>query len=228
MGKRVRLGLLLLSVACSACGSGGGAGDGGAAGTTGASGTTGTAGTTGGAGTTGNTPVGQCKQVVTTLCNRDNACNNAGAGTAAEIMACVNANNVAFGCDRATVSFADCLADVNVISCASLFPASGLGLPVSCNDAVDSIPLSVAQMKCSDLASAVCQRSARCQGVVPTPTQLQACQQDAFSQLDCLFAIDVSATYNQCLTDLPASSCPGADGGAPSIPSCTDVIVYIQ
>src|SRR5262245_48684851 len=80
-------------------------------------GPTGGAGT-GGAGSFGNTPTGQCKDVVTALCNRDNQCNMLNA-TPADQMSCFAANNVAFGCDRATMAFTDCLTDVKAVSCAA-------------------------------------------------------------------------------------------------------------
>jgi hypothetical protein len=189
----------------------------------------GTAGT-GGAAVPG-TPVAQCKEVVATLCNRDNTCNGQNA-TAQDLMDCQTLNGIAFGCDRATAPFADCLNDTKIVSCASLFPASGSGLPPSCNDPIDAIPLSTAQMKCGDLAEVVCERSAGCQGVTPTPPQLQACQLDAFQQLNCLYAIDVSQSFDQCLKDLPAYPCPPADGGTADggsdagVPSCDDPLVF--
>jgi hypothetical protein len=193
---------------------------------------------TGSAGTGGSaapgTPVAQCKEVVSTLCNRDNSCHPSQMATAQNLMDCQTLNGIAFGCDRATVSFGDCLTDVKVVSCASLFPATGSGLPPSCNDPIDAIPLSTAQQKCGDLAEVVCERSAGCQGITPSPAQLQNCQLQAFSDLDCLFAIDVSATFDQCLKDLPAFPCQNPDGGAgdggmPSeagVPSCNDPLVF--
>ena len=196
---------------------------------------TGSAGTGGGAGSNGNTPVGQCKDVVTTLCNRDNQCNMLNS-TPADMMSCVAANNVAFGCDRAAMPFTDCLTDVKAVSCSALFPAAGPTLPASCDDPINAIPLSTPQQKCADLANAVCERSAGCQGITPTPTQLQNCQADVFAQLGCLYAIDVSPMFMQCLTDLAAAPCPpqtdggvsdaGADGG--SIPSCSMPITFVQ
>jgi hypothetical protein len=227
----------------------GSAGTSGAAGTTGGAGTTGAAGTgaagmksdggtmdaAGAAGTTGsagtggvaNTPVAQCQDLVKTLCNRANACQMLNA-TPDELAQCVRVNNVEFGCERATVSFADCASDARLVSCAGLFPATGIALPASCDDPVNSVPLSAAQQKCSDVAQLACQRSATCAGVTPTQQQLQDCWSQAFSDLTCFAVVGVSSTYNKCLTDFSAAPCGGSDAGPPDVPSCDGALIYVQ
>jgi hypothetical protein len=197
------------------------------------SGSTGSAGT-GGAGTSGGgtTPVAQCNQLVSTLCTRLNTCNMLD-GSAQDQSDCNTLENVEFGCDRATsANFPTCLSDVKLLSCAALFPPMvGLVAPASCDEPLNTIPLSTAQMKCADLAAVICDKIAMCDGIMPTQADLLQCQQDVYSQIGCGFAVDVGPMYAQCLQDFPNSSCATADGGAAadggmmgSVPSCTGVI----
>jgi hypothetical protein len=187
----------------------------------------------GSANTVPGTPVAQCKEVVSTVCKRDRSCGNAPDASADDEAACNAGLDVAFGCDRATTGFGDCLTDVKTVSCASLAQS----LPGSCLDPINAIPLSTAQQKCDDLGGVVCQWLAACQRVTPTPNQLATCQAAFFSDFDCLFAIDVSAGYNQCLTDVPNTACAagadggvtGPDGGQLTLPACLDTsIVYVN
>jgi hypothetical protein len=186
------------------------------------------------------TPNALCQELVSTLCTRSNQCMGADASVSAQ-PSCNTLEAVAFGCDRATsAGFPACLNDVKALSCASLFPAAGgLGTPTSCDEPLNSIPLSDAQMKCVALADVVCQKVAMCSGIVaPTSADLMQCESDVASQIQCGFAVDVSATYDQCLVDFPNVSCGGADGGAAdggtdagglSLPtSCAGVIKGVQ
>jgi hypothetical protein len=169
------LSLALANVGCGGGGSG--------AATDGAAGA---AGATGAGGTTGGTPLAMCTQLVTTLCTRLNdECKLSDGG----VPDCEKFQNVAFGCDRATsAAFADCLKDVQGLSCAGLFPASGLVLPGTCN------PVDV------------------CANVTPVQTtDLTTCLQNGSDQIGCQFAVAVGPTYAQCLTDL----CATADAGVP-------------
>jgi hypothetical protein len=163
----------------------------------------------------GNSPVQLCQQVVSVLCRRSNECNSADA-SATDEATCNTLENIDFGCDRAvSAGFAVCLSDVKALSCASLFTAMGLAPPSSCNEPFNSTPLSDAQMKCLALADAICHNAAMCAGVsAPTAMQLSQCQQDVSTQIQCAFAVDVSATYGQCLTDVANAPCASADGGA--------------
>jgi hypothetical protein len=144
--------------------------------------------------------------------------------------------DIEFGCDRAmSAGFAGCITDVNSLSCASLFTANGLATPASCDEPLNSIPLSDAQMKCIALAQVICQQGAACAAItMPSAAELAQCAQDVAIQIQCGFAVGVSATYDQCLADLPNAPCSsvdgsamdgGTDGGsAPAVPSCKGVI----
>jgi hypothetical protein len=214
-------------LASAGCGGGSASPDGG--------GSTGSAGSTGGGGTTGTTggmPVALCKTLVSTICMRLKSCNVLQNPASFVEADCERAENVEFGCDRATSAmFPDCVNDVKSVSCAGLFSATnGLTLPPSCDDPLNTIPLSPAQTKCADLAGADCMRLAQCLGITPTADQLQQCQIDDYANVGCGLATDVGPTYQQCLMDLGTAPCP-ADGGAPAdggVPSCMNAIVFVQ
>jgi hypothetical protein len=207
------LGLAVLTIWVGACGGGGGSkADAGATGT----------------------PTELCTRLATTICTRAQSCNVA---SATFVQAtCVMRDTVAFGCDRATsANFPACVNDVEAISCAGLFsPTAGLILPPSCDDPINTIPLSDSQSKCDDLAVADCQWGAACLGITPTAAQLQACEVDDFSTNNCLFTTAVGATYDQCLADIPKAPCPPADGGASTgtdasaLPSCDNALIYVN
>jgi hypothetical protein len=184
----------------------------------------------------GGTPVQLCQELVTTLCSRFSSCTGADGSADAESH-CRMLENIDFGCDRATsAGFPPCLSDVKNLSCASLFTANGLSTPSSCNEPLSSIPLSDAQMKCLALVGVVCQKGAACSGIsIPTATDLMQCEQDVATQIQCGYAVGVSSTYQQCLTDFPNAPCGSSDGGAtdggsvdggtmPLVPSCMGVI----
>jgi hypothetical protein len=218
--------VLVVAFACAACGGGsakGGAGDGATAGTGGAGG-----GQAGSGGATDNTPVGLCKQLITTLCTRSNECKASDAGVV-DVAQCSTLQDVAFGCDRASsTAFAACLSDVKTLSCTGLFsPTNGLVLPGSC-DVPTNIPPSDAQTKCANLVEVICDPTDLCSNVVPTQTQaLMTCETDGIQQIGCAFAVSVSTTYNQCLSDLCATPDAGTDGGtgASAPASCNAVII---
>jgi hypothetical protein len=223
--------------AFAACGGSSG-GSPGAAGSTGnagsgSAGATGTSGSTGAAGmAAAGTPVGQCQKLIATICTRLKSCPGVLTDpTTFNEMECETSERVEFGCDRATsTAFPDCLNDVTTVSCASLFPSTGLALPASCDTPLNTIPLSTAQSKCADLAGADCMRLAQCLGITPTADQLQQCQAQDYANAGCGFATDVGPTYQQCLTDLGTAPCP-ADGGAPpdggGVPSCDNAITFV-
>jgi hypothetical protein len=243
--------VLSVVLACAACGGGssgtgkagstgsmGNAGSTGSAGSTGGAGIAGTAGKTGTAGsTTGaggaptGTPVALCKQLISTICMRLQSCNALADPTKFVEADCERFENVEFGCDRATsTAFPDCVNDARLVSCASLFTSSGLNLPGSCGDPVNTIPLSTAQSKCADLAAADCTRLFQCANVSPTADDLQNCQIIDYGNAGCGFATDVGATYNQCLMDLGTAPCPVDGGTQPDggLPSCDNAIVFVQ
>lgn len=213
--------VLLIGASCG--GGGSAAPDGGGAGQTG-----GNAGQTGGGATTG--PQG-CAQVAQVLCMREIACAPADAGTTITQADCVRLEGISLTCDSATTEdFSACIGILKSTSCTDLDSASALP---SCSNPINMIPLSDPQMKCGDFAQAVCQKSATCQGVTPTAAQLQNCTTQAYSDIGCSLAMSVGATFNQCLTDVGASSCPSADGGAGSdagtaLPSCDTAITFAQ
>jgi hypothetical protein len=203
-------------------------------GSSGAAGAAGAGGSTGGGGAGAGTPVALCKQVVATVCMRLKSCPGALPDPTTFVQAdCERVENVEFGCDRATsIAFQQCLIDVTTVSCAALFsPTTGLELPPSCAAPLNSIPLSMAQQKCADLAGADCMRLAQCLGITPTAAQLQQCQIDDYANAGCGLAVDVGPTFAQCLKDLGTAPCP-ADGGAPDaggvVPSCDNAIVFVQ
>jgi hypothetical protein len=247
------LGVIAMTFAAASCGGSSTAtpGDGGAAGSTrpadtGTAGTSGTAGTTGTAGTapsgtagtsstTGGPTTGPqgCTQAVTEFCARDLECVDTGA-TASDMADCVRQNGVALGCSRATTEdFKDCVSDLKALSCATLFPADGSGGAVaSCSNQFSSIPPSTAETQCDKIAVAACEKDAQCDGPLTSDEMLQ-CESDLATALNCPFATDVGATFNQCLTDLAAAACIPADAGAPAdggsaVPSCDTAIVYVQ
>jgi hypothetical protein len=187
------------------------------------------------AGATG-TPVELCSQLVSTICARLKSCNLVDTTTFDE-AACVRSETVEFGCERAiSTGFPTCVTDVNGISCLGLFSTTqGLILPPSCDEPVNTVPLSDPQTKCGDLAAADCQWGAACLGITPTATQFQNCVVNDFSLNDCGFATDVGTTYNQCLQDIPKAPCPPPDGGAGDagtdgggLPSCANAITYVN
>jgi hypothetical protein len=98
------------------------------------------------------------------------------------------------------------------------------------------VPLSAAQMKCGDFALAACQKSAACQNITPTQSDLDNCQAQAYSDLGCALAMTVGASFNQCITDLGNAPCVSADGGAAdggadgggSLPSCATALTFAQ
>jgi hypothetical protein len=202
----------------------------------GGSSATGTAGTGGGgngaAGTGGGgsgpppsgSPAADCAEAEKTICKRSASC-DADAGAGAEEQ-CLAEFQTVFGCDRATMSFADCLTDVKLVSCSSLKTS----FPGSCEDPFFSIPLSPAQMKCDDLGGALCRRSAKCQGITPTAAQLEACMAEFFADADCLFA---TAVNEQCAADVAAAPCAAPDAGATPdagaiTPACEKPITWVD
>jgi hypothetical protein len=212
-------------LASAGCGGGSATTDGAATGSAGSTGT-------GGTGAPSGTPVALCQQLVTTVCMRLKSCNVLQNPAMFVEADCEKAENVEFGCDRATSTmFPDCVNDVKTVSCAGLFSqTNGLTLPPSCDNPLNTIPLSPAQTKCADLAGADCMRLAQCLGITPTADQLQQCQIDDYANAGCGLAVDVGPTYQQCLTDLGTAPCP-ADGGAPpdgGLPSCMNAIVFVQ
>lgn len=228
-------------LACAACGGGssggGGAGSGmsgSGGGSTGSGGKAGaTGGSTGAGGVVSGTPVALCNQLVTTICTRLKSCMVVSDPTTFVEADCEKVENVEFGCDRATsTAFPDCVSDVQTVSCAGLFSMTdGLVLPPSCDDPVNTIPLSAAQQKCADLAEADCTRIFQCAGQTPSADDLQNCQIEDYGNAGCGFATDVGPTYQQCLTDLGTAPCPTDAGtGTPDggLPSCANAIVFVQ
>jgi hypothetical protein len=218
-----RVAVFGLVLASASCGGGNASPDGG--GGTGAGG--------GGAPATG-TPVQMCNQLVHSICTRDVSC-NAADGSAGALADCELLENVLFGCDRATsTNFGDCLNDTKTVSCAGLFTPNGLFTPASCDDPLN-IPLSDAQMKCVALVRTLCTRALQCDGQVnPAPVDVQDCEASIFfdpAGIPCPYATGVSATYDQCVTELAAAPCPAPDGGTADgggggpIASCQAVIM---
>jgi hypothetical protein len=182
-------GLIALASAAASCSGGGAKPDGSSTGAAGG----GAAGTSGG----GGNAVTLCKELVSTLCNRSNTCGMLNA-TPQEIADCITLENVEFGCDRAaSTGFPTCLSDVKLLSCAALFTPQGLSPPASCDEPLNTIPLSVAQMKCAALGHVICQKIFMCDGVTPTANDLAACDAEAFFAIECQYAVDVGATYDQ-------------------------------
>jgi hypothetical protein len=199
----------------------------GAAGVSAAAGAMGAAGVGGSAGVpaSASTAVDLCKQVVARLCH---------CPTSSDEATCNRTEVVEFGCDRATSDqFPSCLADVTAASCDALFSQfAGLTLPASCDDPINTIPLSTAQMECATLAAADCTRRAQCEGVSTAPDALQPCESEDYGTANCSFAIDVGASYGQCLADLAIVAClpnnAGEDPTAIGPPSCANAIVLVQ
>ena len=210
-------------------GSAGAAGAAGAAGTGGAGGAGGTGGVSGAAGAAPGSPIALCRQLVATICLRLYLCpgvdQNPGTFSEAE---CEKTEDVEFGCDRATSNgFPDCLSDVKTISCAGLFSqSSGLQLPPSCDDPINTIPLGTAQSKCADLAAADCMRLFQCRGVTPSADDLQNCQIQDYASAGCGLAIDVGPSYAKCLSDLGTAPCTPMPGAG--VPACDNAIVFVQ
>jgi hypothetical protein len=200
------------------CGGGGGTADGSA-------GTSGSAGMGGaGTGAPAGTPVAQCNEFVDTFCGRSVACAQ-DAGTV-DKETCVRRFGVLVGCERATTAFTTCLDDTKLLSCSSLT----VGPPPSCDDPINKIPFSTAQMKCIELAGVYCSWSAKCQMLTPTAAQLQNCQNLVADDFGCLFATNV---VQACIDDLPNASCVPPDAGAvdasaPVTPSCEDPITLVD
>jgi hypothetical protein len=214
----------------SAAGMSGAAGDAGSAGAGGAGGSSGAGGAAAGA------PVALCRQVIATICTRLAACPNTLQNPPPDEATCERMEDVEFGCDRATSNaFAACLGDVTTVSCAALFPLfTRFQLPMSCDDPLNSIPLSTAQLKCADLAAADCARRAQCEGITPVPDALQACESEDYMNANCGFAVDVGATYAQCRTDLGSVPCSTSSTSigevltSGGLPSCANAIVFVQ
>jgi hypothetical protein len=215
--------------ASGAAGTTGTGGATGTAGTTGTGGTTGTAGTTGAAGAAAGTPTAGCQEFVMTLCMRANECNVADGG-AVDVAMCASEQAVAFGCDRATLSFATCLSDVKGLSCAGLFPSTGLQEPGSCIDATKDIPLSAAQTACGGIIEVLCDPIDVCKNVMPTDQAFNDCVNQAFVDNDCQFAVSTGTTVTQCVNDLCAQAADAGtnvpDGGLAFPTSCNTAINF--
>lgn len=219
--------LIAIVISVAACGGGSsGASDGGS----GSAGTGGGGTTGGGGGTSGGTPVALCKELISTFCSRSDSCQGI-VGTPQEQADCEKFENVEFGCDRAaSTGFPACLSDVKLLSCTALFNVNGLNLPQTCEEPLNTIPLSAAQMKCAELAHTICQKIFKCDGTTPTTAELSACDSEAFFEIQCNFVVDVGPTIDQCIADFPNSTCPslpdaGTDGGMmTTVPSCMGVI----
>jgi hypothetical protein len=231
------LAVMFSSVGCGggsgstgAAGAGGHAGGGsGAAGTTGTGGTTGTAGTTGAGGAAAGTPTAMCQQFVMTLCTRVKACPVPdGGAVVTDVASCVSEQDVAFGCDRATASFATCLSDLQGLSCAGLVPSSGLLLPGSCMDATMNIPLSAAQTACGSIVEVLCDPTNVCANNIPTTQAFSDCVNQGFVDEGCQFAVSTGTTVTQCVNDLCtlAASDGGANGPDGGLPSCNSAINF--
>jgi hypothetical protein len=192
-------------------------------------------GGTGGAGV--GTPVMQCQSLVKTVCTKFyGPCKppTADAGATDE-AACERQLTVSFGCERATTPYATCLSDTNLLSCASLFPTTGLSLPASCDAPLQDTPLSDPQSKCLDLVVATCTRFFECQGnPTPTQAQLSPCLMQVVQNADCGFVTGLGTTYNECLAGLKTETCPapadaGVDAGDPvGIPACDTALIYVE
>ena len=228
--------VLAVVLASSACGGGSSSSGAGGSGVTGSAGNkggaAGNAGSAGAGGVPTGTPVALCNQVISTICMRLKSCNALQDPTKFVEADCERAENVEFGCDRATsTAFPDCVSDVQTVSCASLFTANGLALPGACDAPLNMIPLSAAQQKCADLAQADCTRFFQCSNETPTADVLQTCQIDDYGNAGCGFATDVGPSYQQCLTELAAVPCL-PDGGGPDpdagVPSCMNALVFVQ
>jgi hypothetical protein len=211
-------GVLGSILACASCGGGGGS-------------ASPDAGNTGNPGATVGPAA--CTQLAQSICSRDVAC-NAPDASAQQASDCVRLQGIAFGCDLApaTLSFDSCLTDVRTLSCDSLFATADL--PGACNTSLNMVPLSDPQMKCALLVQAICQKAAMCHGTVLTQDDLSQCVFDGYSQVECGLATGVNATYDQCVTDYGNSPCTagdggtGADGGAPTIPSCDNPLTFAK
>ncbi|HEY2900788.1 MAG TPA: hypothetical protein VGL59_09450 [Polyangia bacterium] len=170
-------------------------------------------------------PVAQCRQIVTTICNRAaTTCGNA--IDPIDEATCDRLSPISLGCDRAVTSLAACVADVLVETCDELIPPGGaLTLPDSCIDPLQQIPPSVPQAKCRTLLHTTCERDMRCN--LSTETADDCAARLEATQVDCSLAVDLSATYDLCLQELGTTPCPAA--GAPSDPaSCTAVVVLAK
>jgi hypothetical protein len=189
-------------------------------------------------GTYDSTPVGQCKKFVNVFCCRAQTCDPPDGGTDGGTLAsCQSAVEVAVGCDRATsTAFPLCITDTQAVSCSGLgLNPGGAGFqpPASCNDPINSIPLSDAQNKCGVLGQVICDPIDVCANPnnPPSDQSFMDCVNQAYNDvLQCAFATGVSATYNTCLDDICAQAATDADGGAPdagpSVPaSCKGVIL---
>lgn len=199
---------------------------------TGGTGGAGPVGGTGGAVVATGTPTQQCNQLAMVICTRAAQCPGL---MPPPVAVCQNEFSVQFSCDLATAGdFTSCVADTNLLSCASLFNG-GVSLPGACDDPIGNIPLSDAQKKCYGLVDAICGRDFQCQGVTPNASDLQNCE--ASAPIDCLLATGVGASYAACLAGVPTWACDtssadggtvGGDGGMTSMmplhPECTGVI----
>jgi hypothetical protein len=234
------MGALAVMFCGGGCGGGGGssgaagagghaAGASGAAGTTGTGGTTGTAGTTGAAGAAAGTPAAMCQQFVMTLCTRVKECPVPdGGAVVTDVASCASEQDVAFGCDRATLSFATCLSDLQGLSCAGLVPSSGLLLPGSCMDATMNIPLSAAQTACGSIVEFLCDPADLCKNVTPNTQDFSDCVNQGFVDEGCPFAVSTGTTVTQCQNDICtlAASDGGANGPDGGLPSCNTAINF--
>jgi hypothetical protein len=166
-------------------------------------------------------PVAQCRQIVTTICDRlANTCGNSIDPT--DEAMCNRLSLIALGCDRAVASLAACLTDVEAQTCDELVPPGGsLTLPDSCVDPLQQIPPSVPQTRCRTLLHTVCERDIRCK--LSTETADACAARLEATNTDCSLAVEVGATYDRCLQELASLACPAA--GAPSDPaSCSGVV----
>jgi hypothetical protein len=170
-------------------------------------------------------PVAQCRQIVTTICNRLATTCGSSIDPTDETM-CNRLSLISLGCDRAVTSLAACVTDVLAQTCDQLVPPGApLTLPDSCNVPLQQIPPSVPQTKCRTLLHTVCERDIHCK--LSTETADDCAARLEATNTDCSLAVDLGATYDRCLQDLVTTPCPAA--GAPSDPaSCTAVVMLAK
>jgi|GEM_PF-5260994 len=211
-----------LVLALAGCGGGGSSSAKGTGGSTLSGGGTGgiSGGGSGGAGGTvvaSGTPVDMCKQFGKVMCTREGQCSGT-ALTPAQQTDCEGIWNVENNCDATPtgIDFSACLTDIQVLSCASLIQSDGTpNPPQACQNQINNIPSSDAQIKCAALIGAFCDRLAQCAGLPQSASDacLSSNLTDPQNGVPCFDAISVSASYPQCLSTYQNMACPNPDAG---------------
>ena len=171
-------------------------------------------------------PATQCREYIDRACSLADRCNQQ------EKNACLNESNAGVRCDRAvrvTSDYEACLAAMNSATCPA--DPSQLTLPSVCRGVVqinDSGSAgsgggpgsSEVVAKCEQFKTLLCDFADECKLQDRT-----ACLADASASLPCGSVSQIGVTYDQCIADFKALSCPPSADQFQAPLSCNSVFL---